>query len=227
VPGRRRLALLQATVGERASFTTTPRFWRLSKSERCVLAVESQRRSLSPRGSHRPSPTWRRRFARHCERAGGRSQRCRVGRFGEGRRRSPRGRPISRGNRPFHKRGTGCVACPRCWRSRRTAVNSSCPIQQPPTSRCVCSSTPTTDARAAPAALPSPARAVVLPRANAALSELVLAGAAGRVASIAIAMFGSNQTVRQRSGRWGSRAPRSLRSCISRGPVESDRTGIH
>jgi len=37
----------------------------------------------------------------------------------------------------------------------------------------MCSSAPTTDARAISVALPSPARAVVLARANAALSELV------------------------------------------------------
>jgi hypothetical protein len=24
-------------------------------------------------------------------------------------------------SRPFHKPGAGCIACPRCWRSRRTA----------------------------------------------------------------------------------------------------------
>jgi hypothetical protein len=29
-------------------------------------------------------------------------------------------------SRPFHKSGAGCAACPRCWRSRRTAVSSSC-----------------------------------------------------------------------------------------------------
>ena len=79
----------------------------------------------------------------------------------------------SSGIRPFHKPGAGCTACPRCWRSRRTAVSSSCPIEQTPTSRSICSSTPTTDARAIPAVLPSPARAGVLTRANAALSELV------------------------------------------------------
>ena len=62
---------------------------------------------------------------------------------------------------------------PRCWRSRRTAISSSYPIEQTPTSGCICSSTPTTDAHAIPAALPSPARAVVLARVNAALSELV------------------------------------------------------
>jgi hypothetical protein len=74
--------------------------------------------------------------------------------------------------RPFHKPGAGCTACSRCWRSRRTAVSSSYPIEQTPTSGCICSSTPSTDARAIPAALPSPARGVVLARANAALSEL-------------------------------------------------------
>jgi hypothetical protein len=77
------------------------------------------------------------------------------------------------GPRPFHKRGTGCAACPRCWRSSRTAVSSSCSIEQRPTSRCVCSFTPTADTRAIPATLPSPARPVELPRANGALSEIV------------------------------------------------------
>ena len=69
--------------------------------------------------------------------------------------------------------GAGCTACPRCWRSRRTAISSSYLIEQTPTSGCICNSTPTTDAHAIPAALPSPAGAVVLARANAALSELV------------------------------------------------------
>ncbi len=77
------------------------------------------------------------------------------------------------GARPFHKPGAGCTACSRCWRSRRTAISSSYPIEQTPTSGCMCRSTPTTDAHAIPAALPSPARAVVVARANAALSELV------------------------------------------------------
>ena len=77
---------------------------------------------------------------------------------------------------PFHKPGAGCAAYPRCWRSRRTAISSSHPIEQTPTSGCISSSTPTTDAHATPAALPSPGRAVVLARANAALSELVPGG---------------------------------------------------
>ena len=63
--------------------------------------------------------------------------------------------------------------CPRCWRSGRTGISPSYPIEQTPTSGCICNSTPSTDARATPAALPSPAGAVVLARANAALSELV------------------------------------------------------
>ena len=46
-------------------------------------------------------------------------------------------------NCPFHKPGAGCAACPSCWRSRRTAVSSSRPIEQTATSRCACSSTPT------------------------------------------------------------------------------------
>jgi hypothetical protein len=46
--------------------------------------------------------------------------------------------------RPFHKPGAGCTACSRCWRSRRTAVSSSYPIEQTPTSGCICSSTPST-----------------------------------------------------------------------------------
>ena len=75
--------------------------------------------------------------------------------------------------RPIQKPGAGWVAYPRCWRSRRTAISSSYLIEQTPTSGCICSSTPTTDARAIPPALPSPAGAVVLARANAALSELV------------------------------------------------------
>jgi hypothetical protein len=78
--------------------------------------------------------------------------------------------------RPFHKRGARCAACPRCWRSRRTAVSSSSSIEQRPTSRCICSFTPTADTHAIPAALPSPARAVELARANAALSEIVPSG---------------------------------------------------
>ena len=73
--------------------------------------------------------------------------------------------------RPFHKPGAGCTARPRCWRSRRTAISSSYPIEQTPTSGCICNSTPTTDAHAIAAALPSPARAVALARANAALSR--------------------------------------------------------
>jgi hypothetical protein len=79
----------------------------------------------------------------------------------------------SAGRRPFHKRGSGCAACPRCWRSRRIAVSSSRSIEQRPTSRFICSFTPTTDMRTIPAALPSPARVVELARANAALSEIV------------------------------------------------------
>ena len=81
--------------------------------------------------------------------------------------------PVARACRPFHKPGAGCTACPRCWRSRRTAISSSYPIEQTPTSGFICRSTPTTDAHAIPAALPSPARAVALARVNAALSELV------------------------------------------------------
>ena len=85
------------------------------------------------------------------------------------------GRRAAAASRPFHKPGAGCTASPRCWRSR-TAISSSYPIEQTPTSGCICNSTPTTDARAIPTALPSPARAVVLARANAALSELVPSG---------------------------------------------------
>jgi hypothetical protein len=88
-----------------------------------------------------------------------------------------RSRPTARSSspaRPFHKPGAGCAACPRCRRSRRTAVSPSCPIEQTPMSRCICSSTPTTDARAIAGALRSPARAGVLARANAALPELVV-----------------------------------------------------
>ena len=51
------------------------------------------------------------------------------------------------GFRPFHKPGAGWVAYPRCWRSRRTAISSSYLIEQTPTSRCICGSTPTTGAR--------------------------------------------------------------------------------
>jgi hypothetical protein len=94
-------------------------------------------------------------------------------------------------DRPFHKPGAGCAACPRGWRSRRTAVSSSRPIEQTATSRCACSSTPTTHARAIPAALPSPPRAVVLARANAALSELVRGESVG-------AVFGRLSTVASR-----------------------------
>jgi hypothetical protein len=74
--------------------------------------------------------------------------------------------------RPFHKRGAGGTACPRWWRSRRTAVSSSYPIEQTPTSQCGRGSTPMTYARVIPAILRSPAKAVVLAGANAALSEL-------------------------------------------------------
>ena len=66
--------------------------------------------------------------------------------------------------RPFHKPGAGCTACPRCWRSRRTAVSSSYSIEHTPTSGCVCSSTPTDGRARDPAAPTSPARAVVLAR---------------------------------------------------------------
>ena len=103
----------------------------------------------------------------------------------DGRARDPGGSPLAwarvvlaRANaalwrlHPYHKPGAGWVAYPRCWRSR-TAIRSSYRIEQTPTSGWICSSTPTTDARAIPPALPSPARAVVLARANAALSELV------------------------------------------------------
>ena len=48
-------------------------------------------------------------------------------------------------------------------------------MDQPTQELHLCSSTPT-DAHAIPGALPSPARAVVLARANAALSEIVLCG---------------------------------------------------
>jgi hypothetical protein len=75
--------------------------------------------------------------------------------------------------RPFHKSGAGCTACPRFRRSGRPAVSSSYAIEQTPTSRCICRGAPTTDARAIPPALPSPARAVVLGPRDAALSELV------------------------------------------------------
>jgi hypothetical protein len=76
--------------------------------------------------------------------------------------RAPRRRKQAAASRPFHKPGAGCTACPRCWRSRRTAISSSYPIEPMPTSGCICNSAPTTDTHAIPAALPSPARAVVL-----------------------------------------------------------------
>jgi hypothetical protein len=102
--------------------------------------------------------------------------RCRVGRSPEVPMRAPRrGKQIAR-NRPIHKPGAGCTACSRCWRSRRTAISSSYPIEQTPTSPCICSSTPSTDAGTIPPALPSPARTVVFARANAALSDLVQPG---------------------------------------------------
>ena len=62
---------------------------------------------------------------------------------------------------------------PALLAEQKTAISSSYPIEQTPTSGCICNSTPTTRRSAIPAALPSPARAVVLARANAALSELV------------------------------------------------------
>jgi hypothetical protein len=49
--------------------------------------------------------------------------------------------------RPFHKARRRPRGCPRWWRSRRTAISSSYPIEQTPTSRCVCSLMPT-DGRA-------------------------------------------------------------------------------
>jgi hypothetical protein len=84
------------------------------------------------------------------------------------------------GDRPFHKPGAGCTACPRCWPSGRTAISSSYPIEHTPTSGCICRSTPTTDAHAIAPALPSPARAAVFAGANATLSELVRSGSHGR-----------------------------------------------
>ena len=68
---------------------------------------------------------------------------------------APAGRRVSAACRPIRQRGS---SRPRCGRSRRTAISSSCPIEQTPTSRCICSSTPATDARAIPAALRSPLR---------------------------------------------------------------------
>jgi hypothetical protein len=121
-------------------------------------------------------------FTRDFEHAAGRHRRYRSGRLPPVSRRSLCRQPESCGNRPFHKRGTGCAARPRCWRSRRTAVSSSCPIEQRPSSRFICSFTPTTDTRANPAALPSPARAVELARANAALSETSVPGGSLRPA---------------------------------------------
>ena len=85
-----------------------------------------------------------------------------------------RGRLEAAPFRPFHKPGAGCTACPRCWRSRRTAISSSYLIEQTPTSGCIYAAPRRRrDCSGIPAALPSPARAVVLARPNATLSELV------------------------------------------------------
>ena len=47
--------------------------------------------------------------------------------------------------------------------AEETAISSSYPIEQTPTSGCICNSRPTTDAHAIPAALPSPARGLCSP----------------------------------------------------------------
>ena len=103
-------------------------------------------------------------------------------------------RTLAAAYRPFLKPGAGWVAYPRCWRSRRTAISSSYLIEQTPTSGWICGSTPTTDARAIPPALPSPAGAVVLARANAALSELVPCDSAARRLEIAQNATGLRQS---------------------------------
>ena len=60
----------------------------------------------------------------------------RSGRIPEPGARAARCRIESCGSRPFHKPGASCTACPRCRRSRRTAISSSYPIEQTPTSGC-------------------------------------------------------------------------------------------
>jgi hypothetical protein len=83
------------------------------------------------------------------------------------------GRRQTAPNRPFHKPGAGCTACPRCWRSRRSAVSSSCPIGQTTTPRCICSSTPTTYASAMPRLSLRLRERLCSWRPSAALSEIV------------------------------------------------------
>ena len=94
--------------------------------------------SLAWRSTHRPR----------------RLRRYRDGRKGAGLAPARRARPETAPFRPFHKPGAGWVAYPRCWRSTRTAISSSYLIEQTPTSGWICSSTPTTDARAIPAGSP-------------------------------------------------------------------------
>ena len=120
-------------------------------------------------------------------------------RWGARARRRP---PRSSAPRPFHKPGADLAACPRCSRSRRTAVSSSCPIEQTLTSRCVCSFTVTTDARANPAAPPSPTRAVALARANAELSEIVRSRQRGRIRSVLVQPLREQQSQCRRRGRY-------------------------
>ena len=69
---------------------------------------------------------------------------------------NPRSSPTIRSPRPATSSLTA--------QSRRTAISSSYSIEHTPTSGCICSSTPTTDARAIPAALPSHARATLRAR---------------------------------------------------------------
>ena len=129
------------------------------------------------------------------------------------------------GSRPFHKRAAGCTACPRCWRAeeplfarcdrsgkRRRQYAYAAPRRR-------------RDARANPAALPSPARAAVVARASAALSEIVQGGSAecdrGRHSS---ACECSSRRVNRQALATGSNERRSLHRVINCLPAVSARS---
>ena len=81
--------------------------------------------------------------------------------------------------RPFHKPTAGSTARPRWWRSRRTPINSSYPIEQMRRQDAYAATRRRRTCASIAATISSPARAVVLARANAALSELVPCDNAG------------------------------------------------
>ena len=149
-----------------------------SGANRDAADIRGHALSHGDRGVPGPAPSAKRQghsasLACGCARPRGCSPGCPSGRKAAGLAAARRGSRDTPPFRPFHKPGAGCAAYPRCWRSRRTAISASYPIEHTPTSGCICSSTPTTDARTIPTGLPSPARAVVLARADAALPELV------------------------------------------------------